>query len=156
MVKRDNGAMSSAPTARPFGSLVSSLLGQDMKRWFDDDFWGVGRLSQNTVPVNIRETDKTYEVEVIAPGLRKDDFKVSLDNKNLTVSFEHKDEKKEGSEKEGYLRQEYQHQSFTRTFTVDETVDVNNISANYNDGVLHLTLPKTEGAQRISRMVEVK
>ncbi len=114
MVKRENPAMSHTPAARPLGSLVSNLLGTDMSRWLDDDFWGLSnRMSPNNVPVNIRETDKTYEVEVMAPGLKKSDFKVSLDGKQLTVSFEHKEEQKEGGEKDGYLRREYRHQSFS-------------------------------------------
>lgn len=154
MVKRDN---SNVPTARPFGALVSSLLGQDMGRWLDDDFWGLSnRTTPNAVPVNIRETDKTYEVDVMAPGLKKSDFKVSVDGKQLTISFEHKEEQKEGNEKGGYLRQEYRHQSFSRTFSLDDTVDANKITAVYTDGVLHLSVPKKEEAQRMIRTVEVK
>src|SRR4051812_8296010 len=157
MVRRDSNATGVNQSARPFGSLVSTLLGQDMGRWFDDDFWGLtNRVSPNTVPVNIRETDKTYEVEVVAPGLKKSDFKVSLDGKQLNISFEHKEEQKEGSDKEGYLRQEYRHQSFTRSFTLDETVDANKITATYTDGVLHLSVPKKEEAQRVVRTLEVK
>jgi HSP20 family protein len=157
MVKRDNSAMSASPATRPFGSLVSSLLGQDMSRWLDDDFWGISqRMTPGTVPVNIRETDKTYEVEVMAPGLKKSDFHVSLDGKQLRVSFEHKEERKEGDKQEGYLRQEYRHQSFSRSFMLDDTVDANQISATYTDGILHLTVPKKEDAQRVTRTVEVK
>ncbi len=156
MVKRTGSPMSAAPTARPLGSLVSSLLGQDMSRWFDDDFWGVGNMTRSSVPVNIRETDKTYEVELMAPGLKKSDFKVSLDGKQLRVSFDHSEEQKEGDDKQGYIRQEYRHQSFTRAFSLDETVDANGISANYTDGILHLSLPKKEDAQRITRHVEVQ
>lgn len=157
MVKRDNSVMNANHATRPFGSLVSSLLGQDMGRWLDDDFWGLtNRVTPNTVPVNIRETDKTYEVEVMAPGLKKSDFKISLDGKQLNISFEHKEEQKEGDEKSGYLRQEYRHQSFSRSFTLDDTVDANKIAATYTDGVLHLTVPKKEEAQRVVRTVEVK
>lgn len=158
MVKRDNGANNSAMQAtRPFGTLVSTLLGNEMGRWLDDDFWGLtNRVTPNTVPVNIRETDKTYEVEVMAPGLKKSDFKVSLDGKQLSISLDHKEEQKEGGGKEGYLRQEYRHQSFSRSFLLDDTVDANNIAAIYNDGVLHLTVPKKEEAQRVVRNVEVK
>jgi HSP20 family protein len=157
MVKRDSNPMSAMPTARPFGSLVSSLLGQDLSRWLDDDFWGSGnRLAAGTVPVNIRETDKAYEVEVMAPGLKKSDFKVFLDGKQLSVSFEHKEESKQGDEKEGYLRREYRHQSFSRNFTLDDTVDANGISAGYVDGILRLTVPKKPDAQRVTRTVEVK
>src|SRR5689334_18709498 len=123
MVKRGHSTVDRSPATRPFGSLVSSLLGNEMSRWLDDDFWGLtNRVTPNTIPVNIRETDKSYEVEVMAPGLKKSDFKVSLDGKQLSISFEHKEEQKEGDEKAGYLRQEYRHQSFSRSFTLDDTV----------------------------------
>ena len=157
MVKRENSNVNQSPAARPFGSLVSSLLGNEVNRWLDDDFWGLtNRVTPNNVPVNIRETDKSYEVEVMAPGLKKNDFKVSLDGRQLAISFDHKEEQKDGDEKQGYLRQEYRHQSFRRTFTLDDTVDANQITANYNDGVLHLSVPKKEEAQRVVRSVEVK
>jgi HSP20 family protein len=157
MVKRENSNVNNSPAARPFGTLVSSLLGNEMNRWLDDDFWGLtNRVTPGTVPVNIRETDKSYEVEVMAPGLNKSDFKVSLDGKQLSISFEHKEEQKEGDEKSGYLRQEYRHQSFRRAFTLDDTVDANKITASYNDGVLHLSVPKKEEAQRVVRSVEVE
>ena len=157
MVKRENGALHPAQANRPFGHLVSSLIGQDMGRWLDDEFWGLrNRISPNTVPVNIRETDKTYGVEVIAPGLQKSDFRVSLQDKQLTIAFDHKDEAKESDEKRGYLRQEYRHQSFTRSFSLDDTVDAANITAAYTDGVLRLTLPKKEEAQKLVRTVEVQ
>jgi HSP20 family protein len=157
MVKKDGTSAGSNLMTRPFGSLLSNLMGSDVSRWFDDEDWGLSsRVSQANVPVNIRETDKTYELEVMAPGLKKSDFKVSVDGKQLSISFEQNDEKKEGDEKTGYIRQEYRHRSFSRTFTLDDTVDANKISADYTDGVLHLCVPKKEEAQRIVRSVEVK
>jgi HSP20 family protein len=128
-----------------------------LSRFFDDDFWGFnGSLTSRQVPVNIRETDKTYEMEVVAPGLRKEDFNVSISENMLTVSFEHKEENKEENKSEGYLRQEYRMQAFSRSFTLDDTVDAEKISAQYKDGVLHLSLPKKEGAQRIAKSIQVK
>ena len=106
--------------------------------------------------MNIRETDKSYEMEVVAPGLRKEDFNVSISDNVLTVSFEHKQENKEESKGEGYLRQEYRMQSFSRSFTLDDTVDTEKINAQYKDGVLHLSLPKKEGAQKITKSIQVK
>lgn len=157
MVKRDNGNVNTNAMVRPFGSLVSSLLGNELSRWFDDESWGLSsRVTPSSVPVNIRETDTTYEVEVIAPGLKKSDFKVSVDGKQLNIFFEQNDEKKEGDEKSGYIRREYSHRSFSRSFTLDDTVDANKISADYTDGVLHLCVPKKEEAQRVVRNVEVK
>lgn len=156
MVKRDGNNASANPMMRPFGSLLSNLVGSDLSRWFDDEDLGLNSRSAGSVPVNIRETDKTYELEVMAPGLKKSDFKVSVDGKQLSISFEQNDEKKEGDEKTGYLRQEYRHRSFSRSFMLDDTVDANKISADYTDGVLHLCVPKKEEAQRIVRSVEVQ
>jgi HSP20 family protein len=95
-------------------------------------------------------------MEIVAPGLRKEDFHISMDNKLLTVSFEHKEEDKQEDKQSGYLRQEYRQQSFSRSFNLDDTVDTDKISAQYKDGVLHVSLPKKEGAQRITKNIEIK
>jgi HSP20 family protein len=156
-MKRNKGNSSLATTGSlvPFGGLVDSVLQNSLSRFLDDDFWGFGGLSSR-VPVNIRETDKTYEMEVVAPGLKKEDFRVSMDNNTLSVSFEHQEEDKQEDNRAGYLRREYRQQAFSRSFTLDDTVDAEKISAQYMDGVLHLSLPKKEGAQRIIKNIQVK
>lgn len=158
IMKRNNGNGGAAATRSltPFGGLVDSVFQNTLNRFFDDDFWGFdGRVSSGQVPVNIRETDKTYEMDLIAPGLRKEAFNVSISDNMLTVSFEHKEENKEENKSEGYLRKEYRMQSFSRSFTLDDTVDAEKISARYNDGILHLSLPKKEGAQKITKSIQV-
>jgi len=159
IMKRNNGNGSQLATRSqmPLSGLIDSVFNNTLSRFFDDDFWGFnGIVSSSQVPVNIRETDKTYEMEVVAPGLRKEDFNVSISDNMLTVSFEHKQENKEENKSEGYLRQEYRMQSFSRSFTLDDTVDADKISAQYKDGVLHLSLPKKEGAQKITKCIEIK
>jgi HSP20 family protein len=159
IMKRNNGNGNAVATRSlmPFGDLVDSVFGNTLSRFFDDDFWGFnGIVSSSQVPVNIRETDKSYEMEVVAPGLRKEDFSVSISDNMLTVSFEHKVESKEENKSEGYLRQEYRQQSFSRSFTLDDTVEADKINAQYRDGVLHLSLPKKEGAQKIAKNIQVK
>lgn len=158
IMKRNNGNGTVATRNQmPLSGLVDSVFGNTLSRFFDDDFWGFNSIvSSAQVPVNIKETDKTYEMEVVAPGLRKEDFNVSISDNMMTVSFEHKQENKEENKSEGYLRQEYRMQSFSRSFTLDDTVDADKISAQYKDGVLHLSLPKKEGAQRITKSIEVK
>jgi HSP20 family protein len=161
IMKRSNGNSGTLATATspsiPFGGWVDSVLQNTLSRFFDDDLRGSNSvLISGQVPVNIWEADKSYEMEVVAPGLRKEDFNVNISDNMLTVSFEHKEENKEENKQEGYLRQEYRLQSFSRSFTLDDTVDADKISAQYKDGVLHLSLPKKEGAQRITKSIQVK
>ena len=155
IIKRTNGT-SNLP-ARSITGLVDQLFQNNLNRFFNDDFWGFNGVEhQLTVPVNLKETDKTFEMQLIAPGLRKEDFKLNVTNDLLTVSFEQKEEQEQGSKKDGWLRKEYRMQSFNRSFNLDDSVDINKINAAYNNGILHLTLPKKENAQRISKSIEVK
>jgi HSP20 family protein len=152
ITKRNNSNMPMA-----LGGLFDRVFQNGLSRFFDDDFRGFnGMTSAYSVPVNLRETEKTYEMEVVSPGLRKEDFNVQVSGDMLTISCEHKDENREERKEEGYVRNEYRAQSFSRSFRLDDTVDANGISANYSDGILHVSLPKKEGAQQISKAIEVK
>src|SRR5215212_5262281 len=103
---------------------------------FDDLFkrdlwnWGLSNNSSTntTIPaVNIRETAENYEVQVAAPGMKKDDFRVELDGSTLTISSEKKDHREE-KEGERYARKEFSYQSFQRTFQLhNDVVDVEKI-----------------------------
>jgi HSP20 family protein len=95
------------------------------------------------VPVNIRENEKSYSIDVVAPGFEKSDFKVSIDDQILTLSAEKKDASTPLST-EKQIRREYSYRSFKRSFTLDEKTDVNGIDAKYVNGVLTLNLPKKE------------
>ena len=119
--------------------------------FFDDfltrDLFDLPRVAKRegiTMPsVNIIENGEYYRVEVAAPGFKKDDFKVELDNNVLTISseFENKDEVKE----ENFTRREFNYGSFQRSFTLPEdVVDTEKINAKYNDGVLNIMIPKRE------------
>jgi len=92
------------------------------------------------MPVNIKETEGSYLLEVIAPGMDKNDFKVNLDKNILTISAEKKNEVKDEKEKE--IRREYSYRSFKRSFTLDEKIEAEKIEAKYVNGVLTLNLPK--------------
>jgi len=137
-----------------FGSVVDELFHTNLNRLFDDHFWGFNGVGSR-VPVNIRETDATYEVELVAPGLKKEDFQLSCTGDTLTISFEHKEEESSG-EQSRWIRREHRASSFTRTFTVDNTVDVDKANARYENGVLLLTLPKKEEAKRVARTINVQ
>lgn len=135
-----------------------SLLPSFSRLWDDDDFfnrglmnWGLSNFSasDSTLPaVNIRETDNSYEVQMAAPGMKKEDFKVELDNNILTISSEKTDEYEDNG-KEKYSRREFYYQSFQRSFNLPkEVVDEEKIEAHYKDGVLHLNIPKRETAKQ--------
>jgi HSP20 family protein len=151
IIKKDNAQPAT------FGSVVDQLFHQNLNRWFDDDFWGFhGVRDPYGVPVNIRETDKTYELELVAPGLEKEDFQLNFTNDVLTISFDHKEDSTVSRENQRWLRKEYRKQSFMRTFNVDETVDVDKAVARYEKGVLLVTLPKKDHAQRVSRTINIQ
>ncbi len=132
---------------------------------FDDflnrDFfnWGLSNFSDTstTIPaVNIKESPDNYEVEVAAPGMTKNDFKVVLEGNNLTISSE-KATQNEPDEQVKYRTREFSYQSFSRTFTLQkEVVDIDKIQAKYEHGLLHLLIPKKEQAkQKQPKQIEI-
>ena len=155
IIKRNNGT--STVPARQFNTWVDQLLHDNLNSFFNDDLWGFSGINQQgNVPVNLRETDKTYEMSLVAPGLRKEDFRLNVTDNLLTISYEQKEEQNDQHKEQGWLRKEYRMQSFSRSFTLDDTVDVNKVSASYDNGILHLTLPKKESAQRLTKTIEIK
>lgn len=124
-------------TRTSWPNLFDRFLSDDYLPGFFD--WDGGR----SIPaVNITEGKKDYRVEVAAPGLTKNDFKVSLDDNVLTISSE----KEAGNEtkEEDFLRKEFSYSSFSRCFTLPETADAEKIKASHKDGVLSITIPKKE------------
>lgn len=108
-----------------------------------------------TVPaVNISETENEYLVEMAAPGMKKSDFNINLDNRVLTISSEKKEEKEE--KEKNFTKKEFSYQSFERSFTLPETIDQEKIAAKYADGVLKVILPKKEEAKaKPSKVIKV-
>ena len=102
--------------------------------------------------VNITENDNRIKLEFELPGMVRDDIKVTVKDGLLTVSGERKEEKKD--EKENYVRSEIYSGQFSRSFTLPETVEVDKISADYKNGLLTLSLPKSERAK--PKTIEVK
>ena len=140
-----------------FSGIVDKIFQDNLTRFFDDDFWGYRGLEHNTqVPANIRETGTSYELELVAPGLKKEDFKVNVTGEQLTVSLEHQEENNQENTKEGWVRREYNTRSFTRSFNLGEKVEAGKITAEYTNGILYLTLPKKESAQSLTRAIEIQ
>ena len=128
-----------------------------MRRLFDRDLWDMESTgTRGSGSGECEETENQYEVDVIAPGCRKEDFRIQVQANELNISFNHNEQKKEENEKAGWVRNEYIQRSFSRSFTLDETVETAGITASYNDGILHVILPKNEKAKPVSMTVEVK
>lgn len=125
-------------------SLFDDFLTRDLFSWPNGN-----RSRENTLPaVNIVETESSYKLEVAAPGMTKKDFKVELDNDLLLISAERSEKNEDGGENGNYTRREFSYQSFTRSFSLPERmVQGDKITASYDDGVLNITIPKTEEAK---------
>jgi HSP20 family protein len=119
-----------------------------------DWFGGVDSYNQRVPAVNIREGEKEFTLELAVPGQKKEDFNVEVDNDVMTISMETKDEREE-NEKD-YTRREFRFSSFRRAFTLPETVNQDDIKADYRDGILRFTLPKKDEAlPKPKRMIEI-
>lgn len=131
------------------GSWLSDFF--DNEKFFDSDW-----LKRPSMPaVNVKETDQAYEIDVAAPGRSKKDFNISAENGVLTISSEQKEEK-EQTEK-GYTRKEFSYNSFTRSFSLPENANEDEIKANYADGILKLEVgKKVISRAKAKKEIEVK
>ena len=109
--------------------------------------------SKNVVPVNIKEDEKNYLIELVAPGLTKDEFKIEIESTILTISTEVKEEVKK--ENENILQREHKLTSFKRSFTLDEKINAESISAQYINGVLIVSLPKKEEVKPSTKQISI-
>ena len=105
-------------------------------------------------PANIIEKPGQYQIQLASPGMEKADFIVKLDGKVLTISAEKKAETK--AEDEKMIRKEFGYKSFKRSFTLDEKIDANNITAKYENGILTLELPKKEEAKHVAKDIVIQ
>lgn len=147
LVVRKNGGVS---------SLLSDFFGTSL---VDSDFFDLSsdvfpaRLGMNVPRANISETSKEFKLELAAPGLQRKDFKVEVDNHNLTISAE-KEEESESTN--GYSKKEYSFTSFSRSFTLPDNVKEGEIDAKYDNGVLKVSIPKAkETPAKAARTVQV-
>jgi HSP20 family protein len=121
-----------------FNGMLSELF-ED----FDKNFIFRNNEFKGLVPsVNIRENDDNFALELAAPGMKKEDFSIRLNNNVLTISAENKVENEEKTEK--FTRREFAYGTFSRSFSLPKSIDLEKIKADYNNGILELTLPKRE------------
>jgi HSP20 family protein len=134
-------------------SLFDRFFNNDFESWNRDNF----SKTNTTLPsLNIKENKDSFFVEVAAPGFEKSDFKIELNNEILTISSEKKlsNEVKDG---EKITKQEFSYQSFSRSFTLPELVDEEKIAAQYENGILTISIPKKEAAKPKSpKLISIK
>ena len=118
----------------------------DSENFFRGDFLDT-RFFRNALPaVNIMENDKNFMIEVAAPGFKKKDFHINVEDKILMIKGEKSEEKKE--KEENYTKREFSYSSFQRSFTLPEFVLADKIEGKYEDGILKITLPKMEESRK--------
>ncbi len=120
---------------------------------FNDTFFS-DRMMSKVPAANISESADLYHLELAAPGLRKEDFKLSLERNVLSVSVEQT--KQNDQPERNYNKREFSYSSFVRSFTLPESADENGIQAKYENGVLCIEIPKKEEAKMQSRQIEIK
>lgn len=126
-------------------SFLSGFFDDDP--FFSRDWFPRMREDWGNMPAaNVKETDKAFSIELAVPGLEKEDFTIDIDRGLMTVSAERKEEKEDKDD--GYTRQEFSYSSFKRTFQLPDIVEEDDIKAKYDNGLLMLTLPKKEEAQK--------
>ena len=147
LVKFANGNKSQA---------LSPLFNDVFESFFNTDSFVSDRLISRVPAVNIAETENEFHIELAVPGMKKDDFKINLDRNVLSISAETKSENEETSQDKRYNRREYSYNSFVRTFTLPDTADYANISAEYVDGILKVAVAKKEEAKMQSREISIQ
>ena len=116
----------------------------------------VSNIGISVPAVNILETEEKFVVEVAAPGKHKKDFVIELDNDILSISSEEKEEDKTADESGRFTRIEFSYNNFKRVLGLPETVERENISASYNNGILEINLPKLDTAKvKTKRMIQI-
>lgn len=142
LIKRD-GSFPSV-VSKLVNPLFEDFFTRDISDWADRNISAIG---VNLPSVNLKETDSKLEIELAAPGLRKEDFKIEVDQSTLIISAE-KEEKKESDKKDDYVRKEFNYQSFYRSFKLPDYADEDKIEATYKDGILNITISKKDNGKK--------
>ena len=141
LVKFNNKTRNTAPY---FNNVFDSLFEDALRK----------NYTINKMPsVNISESDADFKIELAAPGLKKEDFKIELKKDNLSVWVEKKQENTENLAQ--YTRKEFDYFSFARSFIVPEGVDATNINATYVDGILSISLAKKADEEHLQKEIKV-
>ncbi|TYA59000.1 Hsp20/alpha crystallin family protein [Formosa maritima] len=125
-----------------FSNWIEDIFKSDLPNVFPSSF----NTGMSLPKVNIKEKSDSFVVEMAIPGIKKSDLQIDIDNNNLCISSETKEETEQ--KEDNYTRKEFGYSSFKRTFTLPESVDDSKIDAVYFDGILNITLPKKEEAKK--------
>jgi HSP20 family protein len=137
-----------------------SKFSSPLDRFFRNDlfdFWNGGDTPVETIPsINITEEQNDYKVELAAPGMKKDDFNIDIDNNIVTISSEKETETSNGNGKDqkNYTFREYNYSKFSRSFSIPDNAETSKITAKYSDGILCLTIPKK--AEQVKKSQKIK
>jgi HSP20 family protein len=140
------------PEKRKNGSLLPGF-NDVFDSIFNDTFFN-DRLTSRVPAANISESENDFHVELAAPGLKKEDFKLNLDRNVLNISVEQRSESNDNQK--NYSKREYSYSSWVRSFTLPESADAENIGATYTDGILKIDIAKREEAKAVRRQIEIK
>lgn len=147
LVKFTNGQKYGALTS-PFSNVLGSVIHQ--QPYFP-------KSVMSRIPsVNIAEKESEFLIEIAAPGLKKEDFRIAVEKDELTVKVDKIEERGEEPALKSYTRKEFNYNSFSRSFTLPESADQANIRAEYTDGILSLKICKKEEAIMQVREISVK
>ena len=122
--------------------------------FFNTDF--MPRANSTAPAVNVKESEKAYTMELAAPGIKKEYCRVAInDEGNLTIAIENKQEHKQEDKHHHYLRREFSYSNYEQSYTLPDDVVKDQISAKVEDGILTVTMPKTEPKQKVTKAIEV-
>ena len=133
-----------------------------LSNFFDDAFFNtelMPRMNATAPAINVKETEKAYQMEIAAPGLKKELVRINIDNDgNLNVAIENKMEHKDEDKHEHYLRREFSYSNYQQSYTLPEDADREKISAKVADGVLEVEIPKLAPKEeaKATKNIEVK
>jgi len=136
--------------AKSFNNLIDDFFPQVPSLLWNENASAFGHVA----PANIKQTEAGYELEVIAPGFTKEDFKIQLEKNLLTVSAEKREREENKAEKQ--IRKEFKFQSFKRSFTIDEKIDTEKVEAKYDNGVLVINLANKEEVKAPTKQITVQ
>lgn len=142
LTKRNNSLMS------PSSYLIDELFG--------DLFAPINKFKHQTFgpATNVIENENEIQMQIVVPGVSKEQIKLEVDNNILTISLDKSHQS--AIDSESYLRREFEISNFTRNFTLSDNIDKNSISSKLENGILNINLPKLKGSQPKSKTIDIQ